>query len=121
MNNQESTVNKDNQEWPDELDALIAAPEHHQLILENERVRVLNTRIPPGETTPVHTHRWSSVFHIMRWSDFVRYDDEGNVLVDTRQNDGVPAAILWADPLPPHSLENVGDVDIHLISVELKD
>jgi hypothetical protein len=37
-------------EWPDELDALIAAPRHHLLLMENESVRVLDTRVPPGET-----------------------------------------------------------------------
>jgi hypothetical protein len=31
--------------WPDSLDAVVAAPKHHQLVLENDRVRVLDTRI----------------------------------------------------------------------------
>jgi len=30
-------------EWPEELDALTAAPANHRLLLENERVRVLET------------------------------------------------------------------------------
>ena len=42
--------------WPAELDALIAAPEQHQLLMENSKVRVLDIKIKPGETTPVHTH-----------------------------------------------------------------
>ena len=44
--------------WPPELDALIAAPKQHRLLLENDRVRVLDTEIAPGDRTPVHTHRW---------------------------------------------------------------
>ena len=47
--------------WPPELDALIAAPKHHTLILENDRMRLLDTVIPVGETVPVHTHRWPGV------------------------------------------------------------
>jgi hypothetical protein len=43
--------------WPDTLDALTAAPEHHWLVFENERVRVLKVRIGPGEIVPLHTHR----------------------------------------------------------------
>lgn len=111
------------QEWPAALDALVAAPDYHKLLMENEHVRVLDTRIPPGETTPVHTHRWPSVFYVLSWSDFVRYDGAGQVLVDTRKGDNFsePPAALWSDPLPPHSLENVGDADIHVISVEMKD
>jgi len=34
----------------------------------------------------------------------------------------VPAGSgTWSEPLSPHSVENVGDGEIHLISVELKD
>jgi hypothetical protein len=36
---------------PDSLDALVAAPKHHTLLLENEQVRVLDTRIEPGDST----------------------------------------------------------------------
>ena len=31
---------------PDDLDALIAAPQHHKLLFENEFVRVLDAKIP---------------------------------------------------------------------------
>ncbi len=27
----------------------------------------------------------------------------------------------WSEPLPPHSLENVGAAELHVVSVELKD
>jgi hypothetical protein len=45
------------QGWPDSLDAMVAAPEHHGLLLENERVRILDSLIKPGERVPLHTHR----------------------------------------------------------------
>ncbi len=32
--------------WPDSLDALRAAPNYHRLLFENDRVRVLEVRIP---------------------------------------------------------------------------
>jgi hypothetical protein len=109
--------------WPDTLDALIAAPHHHTLLFENERVRVLDTRIAAGETVPVHTHRWPSVLHVLGWGDFVRRDGNGTVLVDTRALGSMRGSptVLWSAPLPPHSLENVGQSEIHVVSVELKD
>jgi hypothetical protein len=109
--------------WPDSLDALTAAPDNHRVILENDRVRVLDTSIPAGGRTPVHTHRWPAVLYILSWSDFVRYDDKGNVLLDSRTVDAlkVPPTVLWSAALPPHSLENVGGADLHVISVELKE
>jgi quercetin dioxygenase-like cupin family protein len=109
------------QEWPDSLDALVAAPKHHLLLFQNERVRVLETRIPAGDTTAVHTHRWPSVIHTLSGSDFIRRDGNGKILLDTRAAQFKPSEFAWSDPLPPHSIENVGDAEIRLIMVELKD
>jgi hypothetical protein len=108
--------------WPDSLDALIAAPSYHTVLFENETVRVLHTRIPPGATAPIHTHRWPCVVFIQSWSDCVRRDHLGNVLVDSRQGLVTPKlnSPTWQQPLPPHSLENIGDAEINTTSVEIK-
>ncbi len=108
-------------EWPDELDAVIAASEHHTVLLENDAVRVLDTKVGAGQIVPLHTHRWPSALYIIRWSNFVRRDGEGRVVVDSRNIARVPAgSALWSAPLPPHTLENVGESELHAISVELK-
>lgn len=111
-----------NDAWPPELDALRAAPEHHELLMENDQVRVLRTRIPAGETTAVHSHRWPAVYLIEGWSPFVRRDANGEVTLDSRTVQGLerPAGPIWSPPLPPHTLENVGDAEIRLVSVEVK-
>ena len=108
---------------PSGLDALIAAPAHHTLLFENEHVRVLDTSIASGDRTPVHTHRWPAALYILSWSAFTRYDAEGRVLVDSRQVPALttPPPVLWSAPLPPHALENAGDAELRVISVEVKD
>jgi len=108
--------------WPKDLDAMTAAPEHHELLLENERVRVLDSIVKPGESTPVHTHEWPSVLYIIGFSDFVRYDDRGEVLYDSRESAEKPLSgqAIWSGPLQPHYVSNVGDGEIRVISVELK-
>jgi hypothetical protein len=108
--------------WPDSLDAVIAAPQYHRLVLENERVRVLDTRIPAGDIVPVHTHRWPAIYYTIAPGDFVRRDGDGKVLFDSRTVPGMlsASAANWIECLPPHSVENVGPAEIHLISVELK-
>lgn len=107
---------------PDSLDAIVAAPKHHRLLFENDRVRVLDTRIAPGDTVPLHTHCWPAVHHVVGWSDFVRRDEHGVVQVDTRGKPGVAVGtVLWSGPLGPHTLENVGPVELHVVSTELKD
>jgi len=69
---------------PDEFDALTAAPQHHKLLFENEFVRLLDANIPPGEITNVHTHHYPASLYIISWSDFIRYDADGNVMLDSR-------------------------------------
>jgi hypothetical protein len=99
----------------------VAAPLHHKLVLDNERVRVLDTRIPAGDLVPVHTHRWPAVYYTIAGGDFVRRDGEGKVLYDSRTNpESTPVEARFIESLPPHSIENVGASEIHLISVEIK-
>ena len=109
------------QEWPEELDALIAAPGNHKLVFENETVRVLETSIAPGETTPLHTHRWPCALYIVSSSDYVRRDSEGRVTSDSRTGKKLPdGSTVWLEPLEPHTLENVGERDLRTINVEVK-
>jgi len=109
--------------WPDSLDALVAAPAHHTRLLENDRVRVVHTHIPPGDLVPVHTHRYPGIVYVVSASAFIRRDDKGHLLFDSRKAPAPPRTmtVQWLDPLPPHSVENVGDEEISLIIVELKD
>ena len=108
--------------WPEELDAMIVSANHHTILLENEYVRVLNVHIPAGETTAVHTHKWPAVNHILSMADYIRYDGQGNVIADTRNNTSplkTPVTV-WSESLPPHALQNVGERPIHIISIEVK-
>ena len=108
--------------WPASLDALEAAPASHRLLFENDAVRVLETTIAPGETTPVHTHRWPGILYVLSFGHFVRRDADGAILVETREGGSVPqpGTAIWSSALPPHTLENVDTSEIHVIGVELK-
>jgi hypothetical protein len=48
--------------WDPTLDAVVAAPKHHKVIFENERLRVLEVTLEPNDEEPIHHHRWPSVF-----------------------------------------------------------
>ena len=109
--------------WPDALDALRAAPAHHQLLLEDERVRVLHTRIVAGDVVPLHTHQWGGVAYLLSFSHFIRRDERGEILFDSRQAGEPPKfpCAQWFQPLPPHTVENLGPLEISIIIVEIKD
>lgn len=104
------------------LDAMVVSEGNHSVLLENDKVRVLDTWVAPGERTGVHSHEWPSALYVISWSDFVRYDTDGKVLVDSRRMETSPAAgaVLWSAPLPPHYVENVGTDELRVIAVELK-
>jgi mannose-6-phosphate isomerase-like protein (cupin superfamily) len=108
--------------WPDHLDAVIAAPEHHRVLLDNASVRVLETRVAPGETVRLHTHRWPATHYFLAAGDMVRRDEHGVVVADSRRAPVRAAAgqAVWSPPLEPHTLENVGPTEIRVISVEIK-
>jgi hypothetical protein len=112
----------DEGKWPASLDALVAAPDSHRLLFENDAVRVLETRIAPGETTQLHTHRWPGILYVLSFGHFVRRDADGRVLVDTRDGGPLPqpGAAIWSDSLPPHTLANVDASEVHVIGVEVK-
>jgi len=105
-------------DWPDELDALSASADHHRLLLENDTVRVLESLIPPGETTAVHTHRWPNVQFVVRGSRLVRRDADGVVTSDGERLED--SSTRWSDPIPPHTVENTGAQELRVIVVELK-
>ena len=101
---------------------MVAAAQYHTLLLENDRVRVLDTRIPAGHLVPLHTHCWPSVLYLLNFSEFVRRDQNGQVLLDTRQ---LPPAdkrpgMQWSQAMPPHTVENVGDGELRVINFEIK-
>ena len=103
-------------------DAMTAAPQDHRVLLENESVRMLETRIRSGQRTAVHSHPWPSALYVITWSDFVRYDPDGKVLVDSinMATKPQPGAALWSPPIPSHYILNVGSTELLVISVELK-
>ncbi len=105
----------------DPLDAMRSASDHHQLLFENDRVRILDTLVRPGEQTPVHGHEWPAALYVLSWSDFIRRAPDGSVMVDSRDKKlGETGAGLWIPALPPHSIENIGSADLRIIAVEVK-
>ena len=108
--------------WPDALDATVAAPQNHKVVLENERVRVLEVTVQPGEREPVHGHKWPSVMYVMA-EDLIRdYDSEGKLLYDSRTDKArmTTPYTIWMPPQAPHSVENLSKTPLRLLRVELK-
>jgi mannose-6-phosphate isomerase-like protein (cupin superfamily) len=106
----------------DELDGVIVAPDHHRVLFENEVVRVIETTIRAGDTTPVHTHLAPTAMYVVSGSHFLRRDPEGAVMLDTRSDPAfVLPQVMYSPGTPAHTLENTGPDDLVVIGVELLD
>ena len=107
--------------WPPEFGGVIAAPEHHKVLFENSEVRVIETVVRSGDTTPIHALP-KTVMYVISGDQFVRRDDAGNVVVDTRaQGESfVMPQVVWSDGTPPHVIENPGHEDLVVVGIELK-
>jgi hypothetical protein len=99
---------------PEDLDPLKAAPDTHKLAFENAFVRVLEVRVPPGKTEPMNSHPRRVVVYL---TDFnTRTTVRGEKPQDNLRKAGL---VRWSEPLV-HTVENIGQTEGHVISVELK-
>src|SRR5437660_6452566 len=101
---------KEGSEMPgDDFDGVEVAPANHRVIFENDVVRVLETTIRSGETTPVHTHLARTVNYVVSGSNFIRRDESGATMFDTRSDPAfVLPRVVYSPPTPRHTIENTG-------------
>ena len=59
---------------PEELDAVTAAPSNHEVLIENEKVRVVRVTIEPGQLEKMNTHKYHSVFIVSSHPEINYYD-----------------------------------------------
>lgn len=94
--------------------------------MENDRVRVVEVVVPPGEREPVHTHRWPSVMLVDRAARIRYYDENGKAAFESPERakgetaETSPPRTEWMEPEGPHAVENIDTVSYHAIRIELK-
>lgn len=95
-------------------DPLKVNPNTIRLKLENDRVRVLEARLAPGDKEQPHSHPPSIIYVISG-------GQARNHSADGRTTEIVMTAgdVVYRDALT-HWAENIGTTEIHLILVELK-
>ena len=102
--------------WRPELDATVAAPENHQVLLENDEVRVLRVTIAPGTREHLHVHRYPSVIYLESSPHLIEHLQDGSV----HDLGARPGGARWLPVAQGHYLENVDSFPLRAIRVELK-
>lgn len=95
-------------------DPLKVDPEHYKVLLENERVRVLEFRGAPGDKTPMHSH-----------PNYVTYSFNGGKTAFTYPKGKPAEAVTPAGDVRWHKAEthagqNTGQTELHVLIVEIK-
>jgi quercetin dioxygenase-like cupin family protein len=81
---------------------------------ENDRVRVLELRLKPGEREAMHTHPQYVLYALTDYR-VKNTSADGTVRVFDRKRGDV----FWGEPVT-HGGENVGDTEVRAVIVELK-
>jgi quinol monooxygenase YgiN/quercetin dioxygenase-like cupin family protein len=89
-------------------------PENYKVLLENDRVRVLDFRLEKGAKEEAHAHPAHVVYVITGFK--VRFTLPGG---GTRIRETQAGQVLYSEPVI-HASENIGETDAHGILVELK-
>ncbi len=95
-------------------DALVGAPRAYRLLMENDRVRVLDVRFKPGEKATLHSHPDHVVYVLSDARLRLSVPDGKTMDVDLKAGQAI-----WIGA-GPHATENVGETAAHNLVVELK-
>lgn len=96
-------------------DVLKVAANAYTLLLENEKVRVLDIRLKPGEKAPMHNHPSSHVVYVVNNAKFKLTFPDGK----TNEFDLKSGEALWIEA-GSHATENIGTTDGYNLVVEIK-
>ena len=96
-------------------DPVRLAPEMYKVVLENDRVRVIDYHLKAGEREPMHSHPRGVVVYYFTDARM------RTTLPDGKINDGSnrQGDVLWRDPVT-HRAENIGDIEVHSLIIEPK-
>jgi quercetin dioxygenase-like cupin family protein len=89
-------------------------PETHKVLFENDRVRVLDGRLQPGQKVAMHSHP-ANVVYFLTDAKFKFAFPDGK----TAEREFKAGQTGWSDGVT-HAGENAGTNEIHLLQVELK-
>ena len=87
----------------------------YNLLMENEKVRVMQMRLEPGQTSPMHNHPHDHVVYVFKDAEFKLSfpDGKSDEFKLTKGN------VLWIEA-GPHETENIGSSQGHNLVIEIK-
>jgi beta-alanine degradation protein BauB len=97
------------------LDVLDVADSGYNLIMENEKVRVMDMKLKPGEKSPMHNHPNDHVVYVFNNAKFKLSFPNGK----SDEFELKAGQALWIEA-GPHETENIGNTNGHNLVTEIK-
>ena len=107
--------------WDPALDGVLAAPENHTLLYEDEAIRVISVSIAPGAIEKPHHHCLPAVFvvdRLVRVRDFNGATAE-EIPLPIPKDAPLPITAKFL-PQPLHYVENLDTRPFHATRIEFK-
>jgi hypothetical protein len=107
--------------WDPSLDGVLAAPENHAILYEDDEIRVISVSIAPGEIEKPHHHRLPSIFvvdRLVKLRDFNGATGE-EIALPIPKDVEFPVTLKFL-PQPLHYVENLDTRPFHATRIEFK-
>jgi len=98
------------------VDPVKVSPQTYKVILDNDYVRMLEISAKPGDRDEMHSHP-ANTWYAINGSKIRLYSTDGS----SKDVEITSGMAKFQDAVAMHSMENIGDTDLKLIMVELKD
>jgi len=98
-----------------EQDPVKVAPKNCKILLENDRVRVVETRLRAGGKMPMHSHPAYIIYALSSHKVKVTFPDGKTKEVKIKAGEA-----LWSEGVS-HAVDNIGTTEAHVLNIEFKE
>lgn len=95
-------------------DPVTLDPDKFEIRLENNRIRVLEAKVPSGEGHGMHWHPEHLIYTLSSYKVRDTFPDGSTKTIERGAGE-----LLWGEELT-HSMQNVGDTGVHALIIEFK-
>ena len=95
-------------------DAVTIAPDLHEVIFENDKMRVLKVTVKPGDKAEMHWHP-ENINYILTPGK-LRFTKPDGAVIEVELTEGQ----VTSSSESFHAVENIGDTEVQTVQVELK-
>lgn len=103
-------------------DAFVAAPQSHEVLYEDEKIRLFSVTLLPEESTPMHHHSMPSVLIIDSYATLTELFEGGIEIAGGQMPaDTQIPFVMVRGPEDAHAVSNTDTKPLHLYRLEFKD